>query len=197
MDESKFIDFRVYLVGNSIANIAHMDKGQCTIRVYDEVYLVKYRTFSVVGGNTRSFFGSPQFDELLRSPRPDLCIVFMGGDDIIETTMVSDLQARLKEFCKLIENITHAPAKVSMIEPRKCFKNNVQPDTYNKIRNSLNRNMQHRDPYFMMRYFVTPLKFEYLSSDGIHPITYGIVIFIGKMQMLASDFLHARAALQA
>ena len=196
MDESKFREFRVYLVGNSIALIGHMDKRQCTIRVYDEVYLVKYRTFGAVGGNTRSFFGSPQFDDLIRSPKPDLCIVFMGGDDITETTMVPDLQARLKEFCKLIENITHAPAKVSMLEPRTCL-HNVQPVTYNKIRNSLNRNMQHRDPYFKMRYFITPLKFEYLSPDGIHPITYGIASFVWKMQMIARDFLHARDALQA
>ena len=159
------------------------------MRVFDEVYLVIFFTFSAVGATIGSFFRSSQF-------RPDLCILFMGGDNIIETTVVVDLQAKLKEFCRLIENITNSHVKVSMLEPRTRL-HGVQADTYNKVRNSLNHNLQHRDPYFRLRYFITPLKFEYLLSDGVHPITFGIASFVWKVRTIACEYLYAHHASQA
>ena len=120
----------------------------------------------------------------------------MGGNDITENTVVADLQAKLKEFCKHIEAITNSHVKVSMVEPRTRLCG-VQSDTYNKVRNSLNRNLQHRDPYFRPRAFVTPLRFEYLSPDGVHPTTIGVARLVFKVQKVVCEYLHAHHALQA
>ena len=73
----------------------------------------------------------------------------MGGNDITQDTVVRELQYKLKRFCQHIEQITTTPAKVFMVEPRTRL-HNVDFVTYNRIRNSLNPNLQHKERTFFL-----------------------------------------------
>ena len=189
-------DFLVYVVGHWIARLTPLHRQTRNLRFKGFNFNVTFYCFSASGATISSFARSPQYDELCRAPRPDLCVVFMGGNDITENTVVANLQARLKEFCMHIEAITNSHIRVSMIEPRTRLLG-VMRITFNKVRNSLNRNLQHRDQYFRPRSFITPLRFEYLSSNGVHPNAAGIERLILKVQKVACEYLHAHHANQA
>ena len=173
-----------------------MHRQTRTIRFKGFNYNINFYCFSTLGFIISLYVRISQYDELCRAPRPDLCIVFMGGNDITENTVVTELQVKLKDFCRHIEAITNSPIRVSMIEPRTRLRG-VFKITFNKVRNSLNRNLQHRDEYFRPRSFLTPLRFEYLSSDGVHPNAAGVDKLVLKVQKVACEYLHAHHANQA
>ena len=118
-------------------------------------------------------------------------MILIGGNDIKQDTVVKELQYKLTKFCKLIEEVTQVPSKVFMIEPRLKFRG-VDFDTYNKIRNSLNRNLQHKEKrLFPDRIVVTPLQFEYLAVDGVHPRPVGLAKLVFRMKRVVGSFLYS------
>ena len=184
-------DFLVYVVGHSITNVRNLHNHWHNIRYKDANFRVFIYCFSAPGATLDSYLQSPAYDDLCNAPRPDLTIVFMGGNDIEQDTVVCELQYKLIKFCKHIEEITNSYAKVFMVEPRTCLRG-VDSDTYNRIRNSLNRNLQHRErEYFPDRVVITPLIFEYLSLDGVHPGPVGVAKLIFKIQRVIGLYLYS------
>ena len=184
-------DFLVYIVGHSIANVRNLHNHWHDIRCRDVTFRVFVYCFSTPGATLDSYLSSPAYNDLCKAPRPDLTIIFMGGNDISQETVVAELPYKLTKFCKHIEEITNSFAKVFMIESCNRLRG-VDTDTYNKIRNSLNRNLQHRArEYFPDHVVITPLRFEYLSSDGIHPGPTGIARLVYKIRKVVGSYLYA------
>ena len=181
-------DFLIYVVGHSIANLQGLHNRCHNIRFNEAVFRVFVYYFSVPGATLDSYLLSSKYFQLCNAPKPDLTLVFMGGNDISQDTVVRELQYKLKRFCQHIEEITTTPAKVFMIEPRNRLRG-VDFVTYNGIRNSLNQNLQHEEwLYFPDRIVVTPLRFKYLSPDGVHPGPVGIARLLHRIQRVIGSF---------
>ena len=162
-------DFVAYAVGHSIANRRDLHESWHNITYNGVLFRVFIRCFSHPGATLNSYCNSSAYRDLCRAPKPDLVLLFIGGNDITLDTVVRELRDRIIEFNKHIEYMTVAPSKIFFIEPRTRLRG-VDYDTYNRVRNSLNRNFQHNEhTWFPSRYVVTPLRFEYLSADGVHP----------------------------
>ena len=140
-------DFLVYVMGHSIANIQNLHNRWPDIRFNKVTFRVSIYCFSVPGATLDSYLQSPAWDDLCNAPKPHLTIVFMGGNDIEQDTVVRELQYKLFKFCKHIEEITDSYVKVFMVEPRSRLRG-VDSVTYNRIKNSLNRNLQHRECHY-------------------------------------------------
>ena len=190
-------DFLVYLVGHSIANVRPLHDRWHDIRYRDVTFRVNIHCFSTPGADLESYLTSPAYVKLCQAPSPDLVLVFIGGNDIKEDTVVAELQANITKFCKHIEEVTNSFAKVFMIEPRNSFRG-VEADTYNRIRNSFNRNIQHRSrDYYRRRFVVTPLRFEYLALDGVHPNRVGSAKLVHVINRTIGSFLFSWYASEA
>ena len=80
-----------------------------------------------------------------------------------------------------------------MIEPRTQTRGLVEK-TYNKIRNFLNRNLQHKNRFMSDRTVVTPLRFENVSADGVHPRPIGRTQLYCRIFEVVSLLLYANFA---
>ena len=133
-------DFLVYVVGHSIANIQYLYKRWHTAHFHEAEFNGYFYCFSVPGATIDSYLESQTFQDLCNAPKPHLSLILIGGNDIHQETVVKELQYKLIEFIKTVEKETGSPSKCFMIEPRTQTRN-VDPETYNKIRNLLNRNL--------------------------------------------------------
>ena len=190
-------DFIVYLVGHSIANVRPLHDHWHDIRYRDVTFRVYIHCFSTPGANLESYLTSPAYRDLCAAPSPDLVLIFIGGNDIKQDTVVAELQYGITKFCKHIEEITKSFAKIFMIEPRNRLRG-VDVDSYNRIRNSFNRNIQHRNrDYYPDRFVVTPLRFEYLAADGVHPNPVGSARLVHRIRRTIGSFLYSWHAHEA
>ena len=190
-------DFIIYIVGHSIANVRQLHDRWHDIRYRDVTFRVFIHCFSTPGATLDSYLTSPAYRDLCESPSPDLVIVFIGGNDIKQDTVVAELQYGITKFCKHIEEITKSFAKIFMIEPRNRLRG-VDVDAYNRIRNSFNRNIQHRNrEYYPDRFVVTPLRFEYLATDGVHPNPVGLAKLVHQIRRTIGSYLYSWHAHEA
>ena len=158
-------DFLVYAVSHSIANLRDLHNRWHNI-IYNEVtFRVFIYYFSVPGANLDSYLTSSAYEDLCNAPKPHLTFLFMGGNDITQNTIVRELQYKLMKFCQHIEQITTTPCKVLFIEPRTRLRG-VDYISYNRIRNSLNRNLQHRE----RTYFPDRLSSRLLGLNSCLPM---------------------------
>ena len=184
-------DFLVYDVGHSIANLRDLHNSWHNITYNGVVFRAFIYCFSAPGATLDSYLNSSAYRDLCDAPKPDLTLVFMGGNDITQNTVVRELQYRIVQFCKHIELLTTVPCKVFMIEPRTRLRG-VDYVSYNRIRNSLNRNFQHKDrTFFPDRYVITPLRFEFLSADGVHPYPFGEVGLSAEALSVIGSYLYS------
>ena len=183
-------DFLVYAVGHSIANLRDLHNSWHNITYNGVVFRAFIYCFYAPGATLNSYFNSSAYRSLCDAPKPDLTLVFMGGNDITQNTVVRELQDRIIQFCEHIESLTTVPCKVFFIEPRTRLRG-VDYVSYNRIRNLLNRNFQHKDrTFFPNRYVITPLRFEFLSTDGVHPNAFGEVRLNAKVLQVIGSHLY-------
>ena len=76
-----------------------------------------------------------------------------------------------------------------MIKPRTKCRGDLDPEKYNKNWNSINRNFQHKNDFYAERIVVTPLRFENISSDGVHPRFVGRALLRQKIFEIVASFL--------
>ena len=91
-------DFVAYAVGHSIANLRDLHKRWHNITYNGVLFRVFIRCFSCPGATLNSYCNSSAYRNLCRAPRPDLILLFMGGNDITQDIVVRELQDRLIEF---------------------------------------------------------------------------------------------------
>ena len=158
-------DFLVYAVGHSIANLRDLHDRWHNITYHGVTFRVFIYCFSAPGANLDSYLNSSAYEDLCNAPKPHLTFLFMGGNDITQNTIVRELQYKLMKFCQHIEQITTTPCKVLFIEPRTRLRG-VDYISYNRIRNSLNRNLQHRE----RTYFPDRLSSRLLGLNSCLPM---------------------------
>ena len=98
-------DFLVYIVGHSIANVRHLHNRWHDIRNRDATFRVFVYCFSTPGATLESYLSSPAYNDLCKAPRPDLTIIFMGGNDITQETVVAELQYNLTKFVNTLKKL--------------------------------------------------------------------------------------------
>ena len=128
---------------------------------------VEIKIFRAPGGHASSFFSDNRLNSVL-SWKHDLCILWIGSNDISQETDIEILFNDLKEIVNNIERECGALVTICQIEPRIYSDNGpISTPDYVKIQRAVNKKIKRslRNPTIN---FNTKTYIEHLSSDGVH-----------------------------
>ena len=131
------------------------------------VHNSEIRIFRAPGGRASSFFSDERLNRVL-SWKHDLCLLWLGSNDIADGIDPSLLTNTIREITRTIERDCEAVVCICLIEPR--LYSGVRPisaENYKKVQHSINnrikRCMRNQVIHFNSNFYV-----ESLSSDGVH-----------------------------
>ena len=121
--------------------------------------------FDVPGGKVSTIKSTGKWQALL-SYAPELTILMLGGNDITENTTPKDLALEIEQLVKEIEEATRGHCLIIGIESR-VRPRGLSAETFNKIKNGVNRWLKRLLPYTRSRYHSMCMHKEELV-DGVH-----------------------------
>jgi len=128
---------------------------------------VELNIFRAPGGKASSFFEDNRMNEVLKWEH-DLCILWLGSNDIKSNTNPDELLDRIAEICHAIERDCQAVVIVCQIEPRLYLREiPVSHNQYKKIQGGINNRLKRRLSNKLI-HFNTCLFVKELASDGVH-----------------------------
>lgn len=125
------------------------------------------RIFRAPGGRAASFFSDVRMSDVLQWNH-DLCILWLGSNDIADGIVLSELSSTIQEIVVAIEEQCEATVCVCLVEPRLYGDfAPISAEDYKKVQNAVNkrlkRKLENQHIHFNTTAFV-----EELSSDGVH-----------------------------
>ena len=124
--------------------------------------------FRAPGGKAFSFFEDNRLCNVLNW-RGDLVIVWLGSNDIVGNTNVSEVTDNILIIKEKIEEECGARVIIVLVEPR-CYPNDhpVHQTQYTKIQRGINRKLEKKLPQTHFIKFNLPKYQQFLSFDGVH-----------------------------
>ena len=145
------------------------------------------KVFDVPGGKVSSIRNTNKWQALL-SYSPDLTILMIGGNDINANTSPKELALEIEQLAQEIETETQGHCIIFGIESR-VRPRGISADTFNKIKNGVNRWLKRLLPFTRSRYHSMCMKKEDLV-DGVH-LTYAAQGNLYKrMVRIATEFFN-------
>ena len=145
------------------------------------------KKFFKPGAKIREFQNTQQFEQL-KTFKPDLTYLFIGGNDITKKMKTSKV---VSWICKLIENVekeTDGQVKFVKIEPRLRSKG-LEGPAYNKMRTRLLNKIKYKKEFFRGRLCHLPFKMENLKGDGVHPNRKGTELLNITLKHMITNFV--------
>ena len=125
-------------------------------------------------------------------PKPKLTIILLVGNDIREDTVVTRLERSIVNLCKEVEAVHQRAVRFYLLEPR-LITRDVELDSFERICNAMNKKVLQRNRFMSDKVIVTPLKYENLSVDGIHPNPQGKLMLIDHIKSVTAEFFYAQS----
>jgi len=119
------------------------------------------------GGKATTFFSDERLNDVLTWTH-DLCILWLGSNDIREDSVPQEIVNDLVEVVESIEESCGAIVKVCLVEPRFYpGEDYMTHETYKKVQRSINRKLQRRLSNDFL-HFNSHSWINSLSGDGVH-----------------------------
>lgn len=139
----------------------------CHSQVPKSVTDTEVKIFRPPGGRIYYFFSDDQMNAVLEW-KHDLCILWIGSNDIENDTDPDDTVNHIAETCQATARDCQAIVYVCQIEPRRCQGEvPVSHERYKKIQGGINNRLRRRLKYKVI-HFNTNHFVQELQSDGMH-----------------------------
>lgn len=98
--------------------------------------------------------------------QPEFTLLLLGGNDIDENTVPSELGREIAELARKVEELTGGKCHIMSIEPR-LQPRDITPGRYKTVKNAVNRCLG-RLPDSKSRFHGMAMENEDLGRDGVH-----------------------------
>ena len=126
---------------------------------------VVFRKYSVPGATVASLKTSEAWARF-RQYKPDLTFLVIGGNDITAQCSAPHVAREIIDLAKEVKTLTSGEVRIFTIE-RRPGPRGMGHVKYNRIRNSVNRYLKHRDPFTKERLLFSEAR-DSDSQDGVH-----------------------------
>ena len=123
------------------------------------------RIFRGPGGRADSFFDDSRMNEVLEWEH-DLCILWIGSNDIDNETRPKDIAENIIEVIQSIEQNCEAVVYICLVEPRFYASGFMSEEDYRKVQRKINKILKEQGNQVIQ--FNSSSWVEYLGSDGVH-----------------------------
>ena len=132
---------------------------------------VQLDLFRAPGAKAHNFFNDERLNLVLQH-KYDLVILWIGSNDIKESSSVKDLAKKIKQIVQAIEESCEAEVRTCTIEPRKPGRTGrfrVEQETYRKVAKAVNRKLQNKElrGKRVVDFGAKPF-WDSLGWDGVH-----------------------------
>ena len=132
-----------------------------------EVAGTETRIFRAPGGRADSFYSDDRLRAVLEW-KHDLCILWVGSNDIAEGMKPQELTQTIKDIIRNIERDCGAIVCLCLIEPRtRAGDRPISATNYKKVQQSVNSKLK-RTLHNQVIHFNTAFYVETLNSGGVH-----------------------------
>lgn len=140
------------------------------------------------GAKVSNIMQRPVWEEFI-DYQPEFTLLLLGGNDINENTIPSELGREIAELALTVEELTGGACHIISIEPR-LQPRGITPRRYKTVKNAVNRCLG-RLPDSKFRFHGMGIENEDLGSDGVHLNAEGSDILLHRLIELIEECLGA------
>ena len=168
--------------------VAIVGHSQCPVDL--AVPGCQVRVFREPGGRADAFRSDPRLYEVLEWQH-DLCLLWIGSNDIAEDTEVNVLTQHIREIKEVIEESCDSIVRVVAVEPRQYVGEcPISATRYGSVMRAVNRKLAKSLPHKLIQ-FNKQWYIDNLAHDGVHFNVAGKQAIVDTFCEVIQDFLAA------
>lgn len=138
------------------------------------------------GGRAGNFYNDRRLNEVLEW-KHDLCILWLGSNDIDNVKRPRDIANNIIEVIQSIEQNCQAIVYICLVEPRFYTNGFMSEEDYRKVQRKINKILKEQGNQVI--HFNSSSWVEYLDSDGIHWTNEGRERVKSKLKKAIRNFM--------
>ena len=126
---------------------------------------VEIQIYRAPGGRADNFFDDERLNDVLNWEH-DLCLLWLGSNDIDNETRPRDIANNIIEVIESIEENCQAVVWICLVEPRFYTDGFMTEEDYRKVQRKINKILKEQGNQVL--HFNSASWTDYLASDGVH-----------------------------
>ena len=147
------------------------------------------RTYRRPGGRADEFFEDELLSDVLNWEH-DMCILWLGSNDIDNETRPRDIAENIIEVVESIEENCNAVVWICLVEPRFYADGFMTEEDYRKVQRKINKILKEEGNQVI--HFNSSSWVDYLDSDGVHWNAEGRQRVKSKLKKAIKNFMEDR-----